>query len=184
MLNFVGIVGNNWHGSHNRQLLYYMKARYTDRFALNVQETGQLPLFSQDDEENPPASVQAFRAAIEPADGVIIATAEHNHSIPATLKNALDWNSRVVHPLAHKPVMIVGAALGPMGTVRAQGHLRQILDSPAIDAHVMPGDEFLLGESNTQFDAAGKLTDDDTIKFLDHCTTDFIHFVQTANASH
>ncbi|WP_203624557.1 NADPH-dependent FMN reductase [Lacticaseibacillus sp. 866-1] len=177
MLNLVGIVGNNWSGSTNRQLLQFMKTRYAAQFSLTLLETGQLPLFSQDDETHPTEAVQHFRHAIAAADGVIIATPEHNHSIPAVLKNALDWCSRVEHPLTGKKVMIVGSALGPMGTVRAQGHLRQILDSPGLAAQVLPGNEFLLSKAHDQFDAAGALTNQATIEFLDECVTHYLAFL-------
>ncbi|MFD1392525.1 NADPH-dependent FMN reductase [Lacticaseibacillus jixianensis] len=177
MINLVGIVGNNWSGSTNRQLLQYMRTRYADRFSLTLLEPGSLPLFSQDDENAPGPAVEAFRQAVAGAAGVIIATPEHNHSIPAVLKNALDWCSRVEHPLAGKRVMIVGSALGPMGTVRAQGHLRQILDSPAIAAHVLPGNEFLLAGAHAQFDAQGQLTNPQTIAFLDTCVAHYLAFL-------
>lgn len=177
MLNIVGIVGNNWSGSTNRKLLQFIKARYQDRFCLTLLETGELPLFSQDDENSPTAAVQTFRHAIAAADGVIIATPEHNHSIPAVLKNALDWCSRVEHPLAGKKVMIVGSALGTMGTVRAQGHLRQILDSPGLNAQVLPGNEFLLSSALQQFDEAGNLTNQATTSFLDECVANYLTFL-------
>lgn len=177
MLHLVGIVGNNYSGSTNRRLLTFIQRRYADRFALTLLETGQLPLFSQDDEAHPPASVTAFRRAILMADGVIIATPEHNHSLPAVLKNALDWCSRIEHPLEDQPVMIVGAALGPMGTVRAQAHLRQILDSPGIGARVLPGNEFLLTLAGQKFTATGQLNDPDTVAFLDTCIAHYLAFV-------
>lgn len=177
MLHLVGIVGNNWSGSRNRQLLRFIKQNYATQFSLQLLETGDLPLFSQDDEATPPTVVTTFRQTIAASDGVIIATAEHNHSVPATLKNALDWCSRIEHPLAGKPVMIVGAALGPMGTVRAQGHLRQILDSPAIAARVLPGNEFLLADSSHQLGADGQLIDPQALAFLDQVVAHFLAFV-------
>ncbi|KRM72197.1 NADPH-dependent FMN reductase [Lacticaseibacillus brantae] len=177
MYKLVGIVGNNWSGSRNRLLLQYMQTRYANQFELNLLETGTLPMYSQDDENNPTPAVVAFRAAIAEADGVIIATAEHNHSVPTALKNALDWCSRVEHPMVGKPVMIVGASLGPMGTVRAQGHLRQILDSPGIGAHILPGNEFLITDSSHQFDETGQLNQPATIAFLDQSVTAFADFL-------
>ena len=177
-MKLVGIVGNNYSGSHNRMLLKFMQQRYASQVDLTLLETKQLPMFNQDDEDHPTQAVVDFRAAIAAADAVIIATPEHNHSIPAVLKNALDWCSRVEHPLAGKNVMIVGAALGPLGTVRAQGHLRQILDSMSIAAHVMPGNEFLLAHAMNAFDANGVLTDQKDIEFLDTCMTNFIKFVE------
>ena len=54
------------------------------------------------------------------ADGVIIATPEHNHTISAALKSVLEWLSFEVHPFENKPVMIVGASYYDQGTSRAQ----------------------------------------------------------------
>ena len=76
------------------------------------------------------------------ADGVIIATPEHNHTVTAGLKSLLEWLSFKIHPLENKPVMIVGASYYDQGTSRAQLHLRQILDAPGVNALVMPGNEF------------------------------------------
>lgn len=180
MLNFVGIVGNNYSGSVNRLLLQNIKQRYAERFDLALLETGALPLYSQDTEQAIIPVVDAFRDTVAAADGIIIATAEHNHSIPAALKNALDWSSRVVHPFDGKKVMIVGAALGPMGTVRAQMHLRQILDAPGIGAQVMPGNEFLLTNATAKFDATGVLVDQPTLTFLDTVIDRYVAFSQSA----
>ncbi|WP_125704097.1 NADPH-dependent FMN reductase [Lacticaseibacillus daqingensis] len=178
MFHLVGIVGNNYSGSLNRALLQAMQRRYADQFTLTLLETKPLPLFSQDDETTPGQAVRAFRAAIATADGVIIATPEHNHSLPAVLKNALDWCSRIEHPLEDKRVMVVGASLGPMGTVRAQAHLRQILDSPGIGALTLPGNEFLMGLAGKQFDAQGNLTDPATRAFLDTCVANYLDFLR------
>lgn len=86
------------------------------------------------------------------ADGVIIATPEHNHTIPASLKSVLEWLSFKIHPLENKPVMIVGASYYDQGSSRAQLHLRQILDAPGVNAIVLPGNEFLLGKVKEAFD--------------------------------
>ncbi|WP_179394315.1 NADPH-dependent FMN reductase [Lacticaseibacillus absianus] len=180
MRHLVGIIGNNYSGSMNRKLLQYIQRRYRDRFALTLLETGTLPLFSQDAEAHPPAVVTAFRTAITAADGVIVATPEHNHSVPAVLKNALDWCSRIEHPLEDKRVMVIGASLGPMGTVRAQTHLRQILDAPGIGAQVLPGNEFLMGRAGQKFDVHGQLVDLGTAAFLDTCIANYLEFLERA----
>ena len=74
--------------------------------------------------------------------------------------------------------MILGATMGPLGTVRAQGHLRQILDSPGVAARVLPGNEFLLGMVQNKIDAAGNITDDQSVAWLDHCVQDYLEFAQ------
>jgi chromate reductase len=63
------------------------------------------------------------------ADAVLISTPEYNHSIPGTLKNALDWVSRPIAttPLRGKPAAVVGASTGLFGAVWAQAELRKVL---------------------------------------------------------
>jgi chromate reductase len=73
--------------------------------------------------------VAAFKAAIERADAVLLATPEYNGSIPGVLKNALDWASRpaATTPLRGKPAAVVGASTGMFGAVWAQAELRKVL---------------------------------------------------------
>ncbi|MHC5879517.1 NADPH-dependent FMN reductase, partial [Streptococcus pyogenes] len=80
--------------------------------------------------------LQEFNEKILAADGVIISTPEHNHTIPSSLNSLLEWLSFNLHPLAGKPTMIVGASYDVQGSSRAQLHLRQILDAPGVNATV------------------------------------------------
>ena len=81
---------------------------------------------------------------IAEADGVLIATPEYNYSVPGVLKNAIDWVSRLPdQPFNGKPVAIMGAAAGRLGTARAQYHLRQIF--VFLDALVMNRPEVMVG---------------------------------------
>src|SRR5881394_34010 len=70
----------------------------------------------------PPVSVVDLKARIRAADAILFATPEYNFSIPGVLKNAIDWASRPYGDNAweHKPVAIMGASPGMLGTVRAQ----------------------------------------------------------------
>ena len=104
-----------------------------------------------------PEAVNVISGKIRKADGVIIATPEYDHAIPAVLSSALAWFSYRIHPFAGKPVMIVGASYGSLGTSRAQAQLRQILDSPELKASIMPSSEFLVGHSLEAFDDSGNL---------------------------
>lgn len=78
--------------------------------------------------------------------------------------------------------MIVGASYYDQGSSRAQLHLRQILDAPGVNAVVMPGNEFLLGEVKTAFDAANNLNDEATVTFLQTCLQKFMQFVKVTEA--
>ena len=109
---------------------------------MELVEIKDLPLFNQDDDQTNSPEIQQLNRKIILADGVIIATPEHNHTVPAGLKSVLEWLSFKIHPLENKPVMVVGASYYDQGTSRSQLHLRQILDAPGVNALVMPGNEF------------------------------------------
>ncbi|MDT6989539.1 NADPH-dependent FMN reductase [Lactiplantibacillus pentosus] len=143
-MKIVALVGSIRRSSYNRRLATFVQKRYADQMDVTIPNLSELPYYDQDIELEAPADVQAFKQSVLAADGVIFVTPEYNHSIPGVLGNAIDWLSRVERPLIGKPAMILGATMGPLGTVRAQSHLRQILDSPGVGMRVLPGDEFLL----------------------------------------
>lgn len=106
-----------------------------------------------------PASVEAFRAAIAAADAVLFVTPEYNYSVPGVLKNAIDWASRPPsQPFDGKPVGIMGAATGLLGTARAQYHLRQML--VFLNALPLNKPEVMIGQAATRFDDQLRLTDE------------------------
>lgn len=177
-MKLVGIVGSNAEMSYNRLLLAFIAKKYKKQFTLDVLEIKDLPLFNQSDDQTNSPEVQYINQKIKMADGVIIATPEHNHTIPAALKSALEWLSFNIHPLENKPVMIVGASYYNQGSSRAQLHLRQILDAPGVNAMVMPGNEFLLGNVKQAFDENGNLKEQRTIDFLTVCLEKFMKFVE------
>ncbi|MGM0197861.1 NAD(P)H-dependent oxidoreductase [Enterococcus sp. DIV1314a] len=177
-MKLVGIVGSNAEMSYNRLLLAFIAKKYKKQFTLDILEIKDLPLFNQSDDQTNSPEVQYINQKIKMADGVIIATPEHNHTIPAALKSALEWLSFNIHPLENKPVMIVGASYYNQGSSRAQLHLRQILDAPGVNAMVMPGNEFLLGNVKQAFDENGQLKEQRTIDFLTVCLEKFMKFVE------
>lgn len=177
MLNIIGLVGTNAPHSYNRMLLQYMKQYFSDQLSITVEEIEEIPLFNEQNMNQVPQKVSELSKKIDVADGVIIATPEYDHAVPAALKSTLEWLSVVDHPLTEKPVMIIGTSLGIQGTARAQDNLRQILNSPGIDAFVLPGDEFLMNFAQNKFDENGNLSDSKTIAFLMDRVTRFKQFV-------
>lgn len=135
-------------------------------------------MFNQSDDQTNSPVIQKINRQILNADGVIIATPEHNRTIPAALKSVLEWLSFKIHPLENKPVMIVGASYYDQGSSRAQLHLRQILDAPGVNAMVLPGNEFLLGKVKEAFDENANLKDPGTVQFLGSCLEKFIQFIK------
>lgn len=100
------------------------------------------------------------------ADGLLIATPEYNHGVPAVSKNAVDWASRPARkaPLNEKPVGILGASPGMTGTARGQSQLRQAFEFT--NSYCMPQPEILVYRAHEKFDEDGTLTDDTTRKYL------------------
>lgn len=92
---------------------------------------------------------------------MLIATPEYNYSLPGVLKNAVDWASRPPDPpLNDKPVAIMGASPGRLGTARAQYHLRQVC--VYTNMHPLNKPEVMIAAAPEKFDQHGRLTDDKT----------------------
>lgn len=180
-MKFVGIVGTNATKSTNRQLLQYMQRHFQQQATIEICEIKDLPAFNEPEDRTAPVAIQQLSDKITAADGVIFATPEYDHSIPAVLKSAIEWLSYTTRPLINKPVMIVGASNGSLGTSRAQAHLRQILEAPELKALVMPNIEYLLGRSLQAFDDQGGLTYPDKVQELDNAFGEFIDFVDLTN---
>ncbi|APX71761.1 NAD(P)H-dependent oxidoreductase [Companilactobacillus allii] len=180
-MKFIGIVGTNATKSTNRQLLQFMQKHFSKKADLEVCEIKGLPAFNQPQDRVLPTGLKDLSDKIEESDGVIIATPEYDHTVPAPLKSVLEWLSYTTRPFIDKPVMIVGASYGALGSSRAQNHLRQILDAPELKARVMPSEEFLLGHSLQAFDESGDLIYKDKATELEECFDQFLLFVDITN---
>lgn len=136
-----------------------------------------LPFFNEDLNNNKPASIVGLMDSIEQADGVIICTPEYNHSIPAVLKNALDWASRPAFNscLKDKPVTIITQADSPVGGARAQAHVKLIMDAILSDIHV--SHEMMISPVSKVV-TNGIVTDEKTLARLERHTSDFLRFIE------
>ncbi|MFL2129368.1 NADPH-dependent FMN reductase [Ruoffia sp. FAM 26255] len=178
MKKLLGIVGTNSDNSTNRKLLQYMETHFSEKAEIELVEIKDLPMFVKDKSIELPESVKELSDKVEQVDGVIISTPEYDHSVPAALMNALSWLSFKTHPFVDKPVMVVGASYGTLGSSRAQMHARQILDSPELKARIMPSSEYLLDHSLQAFDEQGQLISKEKIELLDGLFSDFLTFVE------
>ncbi|GAU76416.1 flavocytochrome c [Fusibacter sp. 3D3] len=181
MMKFIAIAGTSAKKSYNRSLLQFMKKYFKEKAEIEIMDIADVPMFNQSDDQSNTEILQMFNDKITECDGVIIATPEYNHSIPSSLKSLIEWLSFELHPLVGKPVMVLGASRDVQGSSRAQLHLRQILDAPGVDANVMPGYEFLLGNTHKAFDENGDLNSERTIDFLEICFLRFMRFSKIAN---
>jgi chromate reductase len=107
---------------------------------------------------------------------LLFVTPEHSRSIPAVLKNAIDWGSRPYgkNAWAGKPAAITGTSGGAIGTAVAQQHLRQVLGS-GMGMHVLGGEAYITFKPEL-IDAQGNVTDDSVRKFLKTFIDQFARF--------
>ncbi|GAA0370553.1 NADPH-dependent FMN reductase [Alkalibacterium iburiense] len=177
MTHLIGLVGTNSEQSTNRKLLQFMQHHFSETATIELVEIKDLPLFNKPADGVIPQEVQFIADKIEAADGVIISTPEYDHSVPASLINALNWLSYGIYPFVDKAVMITGASYGVLGSSRAQLHLKQILDAPELKARIMPSSEFLLSHSLQAFNPDGRLASEEQIIKLEGLFEDFLSFV-------
>ncbi|HEV2550827.1 MAG TPA: NAD(P)H-dependent oxidoreductase [Stellaceae bacterium] len=160
------IVGSLRKDSLNRKVANALIEVAPSALKLRIIEIGQLPIYNQDGDENPPAAWTQFRERIRAADAVLFVTPEHNRSVPAALKNAIDVGSRPYGKSAWsgKPGAVVSASPGSIGGFGANHHLRQSL--VFLNVPAMPQPEAYLGGADKLFDVNGKLVNSGTRKFL------------------
>lgn len=138
---------------------------------------GEIPLYNQDEEvEGLPRAVTSMAEKIRSANGLLITTPEYNYGVPGVLKNALDWLSRTSpQPFSGKPIGIMGASPGMMGSCRAQYDLRRYLTR--LDGYVMNRPEVFVGAADTKFNEKGELIDDRTIGGVTHFMESFVNWM-------
>ena len=161
-LKVLGMSGSLRKGSFNTMALRAAQGLAPAGMTIEVAEIGNLPLYNDDIRAaGYPPVVQAFREKIAAADALLFVTPEYNYSISGVLKNAIDWGSRPPNqPFDGKPIAIMGASGGILGTARAQYHLRQM----CVFLNMFPVNkpEVMIGQAASRFDAEGKLTEENT----------------------
>jgi len=168
MTNVAVIVGSLRRDSINRQLAQAMaKLAAPKGLAFSLPRLDDIPMYNEDLWENPPAAVLRLKAEIKAADALLFVTPEYNRSIPALIKNTLDWASRPsgqsVWP--GKPAGVVGASPGAIGTAAAQAHLRSILTVFGLALVSRP--ELYISLKPGAIEADGTVADEGLRKVLD-----------------
>jgi len=151
------IIGSLRKDSLNRKLANALPKLAPTDFTFKQLEIGDLPLYNQDDDANPPEAAKRLKAEIRASQGVLFLTPEYNRSIPGVLKNALDHASRPYgdSAWAGKPAGVLGVSIGANGTAMAQQHLRNIL--AYLDMPTMGQPEAYLHAREGMFDKAGNI---------------------------
>lgn len=165
--NLLAISGSLRKNSTNTGLLRAFESLTPDGVTLSFATISDLPLFNEDDEvDRYPGAATLLKSQIRDADGIIIATPEYNRGTTGVLKNAIDWSTRPDkdNPWVGKPVYVVGASSGTLGTVNAQYDLKRTLTY--LKAYVLGQPEFYVTFNKTKFSPEGDLTDEDTRVFI------------------
>lgn len=160
-IRVLGIAGSLRKDSYNRLALKAAREHAPDGMEISIfDRLAEIPLYDQDQEENPPEAVRDLKRRIREADAILIATPEYNFSVPGVLKNAMDWASRPYGDNAWqgKPVALMSASTSLLGGARAQHHLRQSF----VFLEMLPVNlpEVLIASADERFDDEGNLVDD------------------------
>jgi chromate reductase len=163
-VHILGFAGSLRRQSYNRAILAVASEMVPDDATFEIFDLEGIPPFNQDLELEPPEKVRDFKARIRAADGILIATPEYNYSIPGVLKNAIDWASRPKEDNAFdgKPVGLMGASVGMLGTARAQYDLRRSF----VFLNMLPLNqpEVMVPFAQDKVDGNGRVTDEKTRK--------------------
>lgn len=181
MTSIVGISGSLRAGSLNSALLRAAAELMPAGSHLEIGDISGIPLYDGDVEAESgiPGSVRELKERLAVADGILIVTPEYNASLPGVLKNALDWLSRpgsdIPRVFGGKPVALMGATPGGLGTINAQQAWLPVLR--AFRTRPWFGASMMVSRANELFDADGRLTDPATRERLENYLREFVAFV-------
>ncbi|WP_242107853.1 NADPH-dependent FMN reductase [Luteimonas aquatica] len=172
------LVGSLRKDSHNKKLAKAVEKLAPADFAFDHVRIDDLPLYTQDFDDDYPAQGKRLKQQVEQADALLFVTPEYNRSIPGVLKNALDIGSRPwgTNSFAGKPAGVLGTSIGAMGTALAQQHLRNVL--AYLDVPTMAQTEVFLQYKDGLIDAEGNIGNDDTRKFLQGWVDKYVDWVK------
>jgi NAD(P)H-dependent FMN reductase len=126
----LALIGSLRAGSHNRQLAEAaLKHAPAEIDAAIFEGLADVPFYNEDldVETSLPSPAARLRQEATSADALLLFSPEYNGTMPATLKNAIDWLSRPygVGAITGKPVAVLGTAFGQHGGVWAQEEARK-----------------------------------------------------------
>jgi chromate reductase len=165
-MNVLGICGSLRQGSFNAMALRAAQKLAPAGVTVSIADISRIPFYNDDVRvAGEPAPVAELKAQVRAADALLLVSPEYNFSVPGVLKNTLDWMSRPpAPPFDGKPVAIMGASGGPLGTARGQYDLRKIL--VYMNTFTVNKPEVFIGNAQTKFNAQGELADEATAKFI------------------
>jgi len=136
------------------------------------------PIYNYDDEASTgfPAEIKHFEKLLLESDGLIISSPEYNFTTPGTLKNLIDWTSRLNPvPFKNLPIFLMSASISIVGGIRGLWNTRVPLEG--CGAFVYPG-MFALSTADKALDENGQLRDENLHKRLKQNIQDFIPYAK------
>lgn len=169
------IVGSNRKESINRKLAQALAKLGGGAFEPAFIRIDDLPLYNQDLEADLPTEVSRFKKHIEESDALLFVTPEHSRSIPAVLKNAIDWGMRPWGKTSwpNKPAAVTGTSPGAIGSAIVQQHLKSVLGAQGL--HLMGGEAYITFKPDL-VDAGHNITDESVRKFLQNFVDQLVSF--------
>lgn len=160
------IIGSLRKNSFSGSIANYIKNYAPDGLEFKIIEIGGLPLYNQDYDSEDLKEYIEFRNEVKALDGVLFITPEHNRSVPAALKNALDVGSRPygANVWNGKPGAVISQSPGGIGGFGANHHLRQALAFLNVITLAQP--EVYIGAYHTLIDESGALSNEATKGFI------------------
>lgn len=171
------IVGSIRKEAFTKKIADFLIQNAPENYRFESVEIAYLPLYNQDyDQENEPTEYAPFREKIKSFDGIIFVTPEHNRSVPAALKNALDVGSRPYgqNVWNAKPAMVVSSSISGISGFGANHHLRKVL--AFLNMPTMQQPELYLANVQEYFDEKGHLAKKDTADFLIKALDSYVNF--------
>jgi chromate reductase, NAD(P)H dehydrogenase (quinone) len=180
MIRLLGLCGSLRAASSSAALLRALADRLDGRAAVEFGDIGGLPHYNADVDGGP--AVAALIKAISEADGLLFVTPEYNYSVPGVLKNAIDWASRpaMQSVFKGKPAFVISVSGGALGGVRAQGHLKYILNGMLAEVFATP--EVVVPRANAKIEN-GAFTDEPTLEFALASLNAFLDRIARAKAA-
>jgi chromate reductase len=169
------IVGSNRRESINRKLAQALARLGGDKFEAKFIQIDDLPIYNQDNEQPVPAPAARMKSEIEASDAILFVTPEHTRSIPAVLKNAIDWGMRPWGKGSYpgKPAAVIGTSGGVISTAVVQQHLKAVLS--AVGMNVIGGEAYIQLKPE-MIDAQANVADETVRKFLSDYIAKFADF--------
>ncbi|KZU80351.1 oxidoreductase [Lactiplantibacillus plantarum] len=176
MTKYGVIVGSIRKNSYSKGVAESIVAGLPDDAEVTYLNIAKLPLYNQDYDADSPVEYTEFRQAVAAQDAFIFVTPEHNRSIPAALKNALDvasrpWGQSV---WGGKPALVASQSISGISGVLAHHVLRQSL--VFLDMPTMQQPELYIGNTDKLADENGHITNEGTQSFLAGAGKQFSEF--------